>query len=160
MTVGCWRKDLGGNGLIHLVVNKRARCSYGGFPKGRVVIPPKTGEEPFYCYNCHYHSIFDTMPKAKVKVLSLLLNREIMKKTNTNTAEYLTTMEAREKDLSTRLDNVRKSEDELQKLRTSAKENEKFTKIGQAFSVLSTALGGSIMESSMDAYKKYYSERW
>lgn len=154
-----WRKD--SSGVAHAVVNKRARCSSGGFPQGKKCSPPVYGNESGYCYNCHYVIATDALPKAKRGVLTNLLNREIAAKVHGETERYRMELESREKSVATRSDENRKREDELHKLRAEADGDKEAVEVGKAFMVLSKNIGQAMIEAAYGpGLRRHYGPRW
>ena len=150
------------NAVAHLCVGTRARCANGGFPRGRIVPPPSTGKEVGYCYNCHYHFIFDTLPGTKRKVLVPLMNRELERLVFERTETFRKSLEEREKAVSSRREEndkyreeLRKKEAEIENLRHKSKDDERLVEVGKAFGVLSESIGESIMKASMKMYRGY-----
>lgn len=137
---GEWR--LNAKGEAHYIVNKKARCNGGGFPKGKIVQPPSDANDQKYCYNCYYHSMFDSMPKWASDVLTALMNREIKAKIHVERDQARKSYEDRDKHnaereaaISRRSDELRKQEDEVDKLRRQQEKDKDVIELGNAVTV-------------------------
>ena len=143
---GDWRESK--DKIAHFVTpNGRARCSDGGFPKGKKVKPPTQGDEEKYCYNCHYHVIFDGMPRKVTEVLTRLMNREIYGTIRKERDDYAARVKEKEAEFSRRSEELHKREEDYHKTKQEAKDNEKYVEAGKALALVTKFLGAGIVDA-------------
>lgn len=150
-----WRRD--GEGKAHLLIKQgcviKPRCKFLSEVNGVNVLPPITGYEDGYCYNCHYFAIFDTMPKVASQVLTRLLNREIEAKIAIDRKAMKANSEAHDRDVQSRFDEACLKEKKLREMEEKLHDSEKyaeFVQLGKALDKVAKGLGSSFAHGYME----------